>query len=212
MRHAGGVDTADLTDDENWWGGYYELAIDLGARSDLDSEVRLASALAAVWSDPRLDGCYADRWRSVSNQTRVPPVFTDPAEPGSLYGVARLPTDSAVVCKTTIVRESDDLRTAHDWIDLCLPTGALGRADARVGAYPFGDEERSLDWRRPIDEWPFGVARRIFKAVPFRVGLIGFEVLGDPAADTVGCEPPDERWIGYVLAVDGAPRFYPPTR
>jgi hypothetical protein len=63
-----------------------------------------------------------------------------------------------------------------------------------------------------VDEWLFGVARRVFNAAPFRIGLIGFEVSGDPAADNIEGEPPDERWIGYVLTGDGAPRFYPPTR
>ena len=74
----------------------------------------------------------------------------DPAEPRTFYGVARLPTDRAVVCSTPIVREIDDgLRRPHDWIDLSLPLGALGRVDARIGGNPFGDEERSLDWPAP---------------------------------------------------------------
>jgi hypothetical protein len=56
------------------------------------------------------------------------------------------------------------------------------------------------------------VARRVFNAAPFRVGLIGFEVSGDPAIDNLDREPPNERWIGYVLTVDGAPKYFPPTR
>jgi hypothetical protein len=213
MRHRVRVNAADFTDDENWRGGYYELAIDLGPRSGTESENRLANALASVWADPQLDGCYVDRWRGRSDQDKVPPALTDPAEPRTLYGVAHLPSESTIVCSTTIVRETDDgRRTPHDWIALCLPTGALGRADARVGAYPFGDAERSLDWRRPIDDWLFGVARTVFNAAPFRVGLIGFEVSGDPAADNIDGEPPDERPIGYILAVDGAPKLHPPTR
>ena len=54
------ADPAEFVDDENWHGGYYELAIDLGARVDADADAddRLLAALAGVWSDPALEGCY----------------------------------------------------------------------------------------------------------------------------------------------------------
>ena len=48
-----------FTPDGAWFGGFYELALEVGARSD----DRLRAALAAVWSHPDLDGCYIDRGR-----------------------------------------------------------------------------------------------------------------------------------------------------
>jgi hypothetical protein len=49
--------TQYFTETETWLGGYYELAIELGSRSD----ERLLAALAAVWADPDLDGAYLSR-------------------------------------------------------------------------------------------------------------------------------------------------------
>jgi hypothetical protein len=78
---------------------------------------------------------------------------TDFEEPGPLYGIARLPGGHESVCAVIVVRESPNTKySPHDWLDVCLPTGALGRIDHRVGAYPFDDEDSSLVWHRPIDE------------------------------------------------------------
>lgn len=207
------VDAADFVDDENWHGGYYELAIDLGARSDADADGRLVAALDAVWSDPALDGCYHDRRRSRSGQTAMSPHEASVDEPPPLYGVATLPIGATVVCATHVVREiGDEHRAPHDWLDLCLPTGALLRVDSRVGGYPFGSED-SLPWRAPIDEWLVRVAEEVFRVAPFRAALIGFEVSGDPAADNLDHQPiPDDRWIGFVLPHDGGLRFFPANR
>ena len=45
-----------------------------------------------------------------------------------------------MVCAAEVIRETEedakDEEEPHDWLDLELPLGALGRADRRVGAYP----------------------------------------------------------------------------
>jgi hypothetical protein len=56
------LDPTDFLDDENWHGGYYELAVDLGDRGDLDSGDRLLAARDALWATEDLDGPYLDRW------------------------------------------------------------------------------------------------------------------------------------------------------
>jgi hypothetical protein len=58
-----------FTADEAWNGGFYELALEVGARSD----DRLRAALKALWSHPDLDGCYLDRGREPSDQPREQP-------------------------------------------------------------------------------------------------------------------------------------------
>ncbi len=204
------MDAADFLVDENWHGGYYELAIDLGRRSDPDSDGRVSAALATLWSDPRLEGCYLDRWRRRTDQERVEPKLTDPEEPHPLYGVAHLPGGGDVVCVTHIVRENSG-DAPQDWIDLSLPTGALGQVDKRLGGYPFEEDDSSLTWRAPIDEWFVSIAASVFEVAPFKVALIGCEVSGDPAAETFGAGLPDERWIGYVIPHGDAVRFVPPT-
>jgi len=53
-----------------WSGGYYELAMELGSRSD----ERLRSALATLWAYGGLDGCYLDSTLEPWQQRRVQPV------------------------------------------------------------------------------------------------------------------------------------------
>jgi len=209
--HDGRVDQTAFTDDENWYGGYYELAIDLGLRNDPGSDVRLSRALRTLWSDPHLDGCYLDRWRATTVQERVPAALPDPNEPAPLYGIAVLPSGGASVCVTHVIREVGGETEPHDWLDLSLPTGALERLDNRVEGFPFADEDDSLVWRRPIDDWLASVATVVFAEAGFRVALIGFEVSGSPAAETIS-DVPDERWIGYLVNQGGYPTYFPATR
>ena len=205
------ADPTDFLDDENWHGGYYELAIDLGERTAAGADARLVAALRTVWADSALEGCYLDRWRPRSEQTAITPAAASLEEPPPLYGTATLPGGSTVVCVTHVVRGIDgEGRTPHDWLDLCIPTGALGRVDTRVSDYPFGDDG-SLAWRAPIDEWMYRVAAAVFRIAPFRVALIGFEVSGDPAADLEG-PVPDDRWVGYVLPGEPEPHYFPSTK
>ena len=185
----------DITDRDNWLGGYYELAIRLGPRSDPTAEERLTAAFVALWSDPHLDGCYLEGRRR-SKQPRVP---ADSITPRNVYGLARLPRGGRVVCAAEVIRESDEDAMGderpHDWLDLEFPLGALGRADRRVGAYPFEDEPKSLEWRAPLDAWLFEVAQRVYSQVPFVGALIGFEVSGSDLTP----EPGRKRGVAYAI-------------
>ena len=204
------LDPTDFLDDENWRGGYYELAIDLGERTDSESDARIVAALKSMWSDPTLEGCYLDRWHSRSEQPRVPAVPIDVQEPVPLYGVATLPDGPRVVCVSHVIREIGADVTPHDWLDLCLPTGALGRVDDRIGGYPFG-EDQSLEWRAPIDAWFFRIAANVFEAAGLRVALMGFEVSGNPAADDLKASSSGERRIAFALPTPEGLKFLPAT-
>lgn len=178
------MDAADFEETENWTGGFYELAIDLGVRVEPGSTDRLQRALVDVWADDQLVGCYLDRRTSRSAQERVAPLLTDAEHPPPLYGIAQLPAGPQVVCATHIVREIDDPEhTPRDWLYLCLPVGALARVDPRVGGFPFEEPDTSLEWRRPIDSWLVETARRVHHHTPFELAIVDFEV------DLV--EPPD---------------------
>jgi hypothetical protein len=157
--------------EDNWRGGFYELAILLGPRDD----ACLESALRACWGFKGVAGCFGSRSMEPASQERVEPTLSNAERFGHLRGVASVPGVSDVVCGTVIIREED---SGEDWLDFYLPVGALSNADRRVGAYPFGDNESSLVWRRPIDEWFALVGRQIFDRVSFRLALIGFEVSG----------------------------------
>jgi hypothetical protein len=202
------ADPASFTCAENWLGGGYELALQLGSRHAADADGKLLRALAAVWQDPNLDGCYRDGWTEPEEQPRVQPVPVDLDEPGHLYGRARLPAGTWVVCKTWVSRQSG--AGGVDWLGLSIPIGALGTADERVGAFPYPEKVTSRSWREPLDQWLAAVAFEVRALVEFEVGLIGEEASapGDPFYG----EPPTERGIGYVIPTAGAARYLPTNR
>jgi hypothetical protein len=198
----GEMDATTFTDEENWHGGFYELAILLGDRDD----VRLDAAIGAVWADPRVDGCYADRHREPADQERVPCTLEALDEVDHLRGIALLPDGQRVVCGTVIIREEE---SRMDWLDFYVPAGALARVDPRVGGYPFGgDKGGSLVWRTPIDDWLAEVAGRVYAAASFTYALIGFEASGEelPDAGTT------ERYIACVVPTDGRLEYIPANR
>lgn len=185
----------DFLDDENWHGGYYELAIKLGPRTAAEATERVLGTLATIWDQSSLDGCYRDRWTAQAEQERIPPAPTDLDHPESFNGVAELPGGRRVVCVSHVVRE--DVDDGHDWVDLCLPLGALSRADRRVGAYPFGDETSSRAWREPIDHWFIRIAEAVAAEHPFQLALIGHEVSGmDWQFDGA---PAEGEWVTYLV-------------
>lgn len=199
-------DPAAFTDAENWAGGYYELAVELGDTSD----ERLQRALTELWDAAGIEGCHVRRDREPAEQDEVPRTVASLEEYGHLRGTVVLPSGHRVVCRCVAVREED----GPDWLDFCLPLGALGRTDRRVRGFPFGDDggEVSLRWRRPLDEWLATVGTKVFRAVPFRLGLIGFETSGRAYAHDLGGTAPAERWEGHLLPSGATVRFDPANR
>ncbi len=181
-----------------WDGGYYELAIELGPRSD----ERLQAALEAIWRYDGLEGCYRESNLEPSHQPRVSPTLEGP-----LVGIIALPNGRRIACGTGTVREE----VGPDWIVFYLPMGALSTA-YDVGAYPFGNRQSSRLWREPLDGWLMGLASEVFVAAPFHLALIGHEVSGATYADEVKTTGvPEERWTGYLWQEKGLLVWHPPT-
>ncbi len=205
------ADPASFAERENWYGGHYELALELGLRRRSDADAALLRGLAAIWREPDLDGPYPDGRSEPEDQVRTEPVPRDMAEPGHLYGQATLPTGATIVCGTCVSRQRGD--DGVDWLILYLPMGALDVADERVGAHPFPGPVGAVSsrtWREPIDAWLAAIALRVRAAVEFRVGVIGHEASapGDPWDGDV----PDVREIGYVVPTGDSARFLPANR
>jgi hypothetical protein len=118
------VDPWDFTDDETWHGGYYELAIKLGPQTAAGATDRVLDALATMWAQPSLDGCYRDRWTARSDQKRTTPDPMDLDHPESFHGIAELAGGRRVICVSHVIREEGD---GDDWVDLCLPLGSWNR-------------------------------------------------------------------------------------
>ena len=185
-----------------WFGGFYELALEIGPRSD----DRLRAALLALWAHSDLDGCYLDRCREPRDQPRTPPKLFDDGWGSHLLGVAHLPNGQRVACGSCLVLESND---GPDWLVFYLPMGSLATAYP-AGAFPFGTEaDWPGPWRFDVEDWLAGVGQCVARAASFRLGLIGFEVSGGTyAADITAKGVPTERFVGYLWPSDGSVAYH----
>jgi len=147
----------DMSDDENWTGGFYELSLILGAGDD----ARLDQAVRSLWAAAGVRECRAE------------PSAAALDEHGHLRGTVTLPSGDRVVCGGFAFRYE-----GVDSLELYLPLGALTRIDRRIGAYPFDERSgvESLTWRAPLDRWLADVAVAVHDEVPFQRALIGFEI------------------------------------
>ncbi|MFG1869296.1 hypothetical protein [Micromonospora arborensis] len=183
----------DMSDDENWAGGFYEVLLVLGATDD----ARLDRAVRSLWRVAGVREC------------RVGPELVD-VEPGvaafevggHLYGTLTLPSGDRVVCGGFSFRYE-----GIDSLELYLPLGALARLDKRIGGYPFDDRSgvESLTWRAPLDRWLADVAVAVHAEVPFHRAVIGFEV--DQDADVTD----DERFAAILLPCPEGLDYRPAT-
>jgi hypothetical protein len=206
--------------DSIWAGGFYELAMELGPRSN----ERLDAALKALWGHEALFGCYVHSNSEPSAQERIIPDLRTLEIHGHLLGLATLPEGGRVACGTFAVREEgraehswpglDEGSTARggegiDWLVLYLPMGALSTVREEVAGFPFGSKETRV-WQEPLDEWLARIGRSVFAQVIFRLGLVGFEASGEAcAADVAACGIPTERWFGYFWPEDGTLCWHP---
>ncbi|MBM0275216.1 hypothetical protein [Micromonospora tarensis] len=164
------IATDDLSDPENWTGGFYELLLVLGATDD----ARFDRAVRSLWRAADVREC------------RVGPGLVETAPgadaftvDGHLRGTLTLPSGDRVVCGSYAYRYE-----GVDSLELHLPLGVLERTDDRIGGYPFDHRSgvESLAWRAPLDRWLADIAVRVYDDVPFERALIGFEI--DEDADT----------------------------
>lgn len=200
------IEAADFTLADNWHGGCYELALELGDTSD----ARLEAALGVLWSAAGVEGCYGDDRIPPCDQQTVPCTVASLERFGHLYGVVRLPNGAPMVCGVVAVREDN----GPDWLDFYLPLGALGRAEPRSNEHMVGDpgnSSASLIWRRPIDDWLADLGAQVYSAVDFRLGLIGNEVSGQTDAATIAADPPTQCGIGYLIPSGGQVRYLAAT-
>lgn len=160
---------SDLNDRENWQGGFYELAIELGRRDD----ARLERSLEVLWASAGMHECFA----STDGDNHVPVALgrLSLEQHGHLRGVVEPPGFGPLVAGVIATRLDSD---RVDWLELYIPLGALAKTDPRIGRFPFGPEgtKVSLEWRRGLDAWLADIGRSVFRTVRFRRALIGYEV------------------------------------
>lgn len=184
----------DMSDAENFSGGFYELVLVLGPTDD----ARLDGALKSLWRAAGVRGCRAhgvDGAGPVDVELGVRSL----EEHGHLLATLTLASGDRVVCGGLAFRCD-----GADQVELYLPLGALARVEPRVGAYPFGADggPRSLSWRAPLDRWLAGVAAAVYADVPFQRALVGFEVDEDEDG---------ERYAAVLAPVPGGGWDYRPA-
>jgi hypothetical protein len=198
------VDHPVFTAPDTWTGGFYELAIELGPRSD----ERLDLAVQAIWRFPGLCGPYPSADVEPNEKTLVAAGIAALKEHHHLLGLAALPGGSTAPCGVVAVREDG----GTDWLAFYLPLGGLDQAYP-VGGYPFDDDTDHRQWRKPLEGWLAELGRVVFDAVPFRLGLIGFEVSGTRCAAALSATGiPAERWIGHLWPQAGGLQHHATTR
>jgi len=161
-----------FTQKENWYGSFYELAIELQTSHD---NVRLEKALEALWNHPNLSG----HWLSKENYGQGPDKFSiadkfhgmNQNSLIHLYGVFFIPEiDKQIGCLSIIVRETD----GSDWLDFCFPTGMLESAFSVK--YPLETDE--YPWSTVLDKYLLQMADMIYQQIPYDLAFIGDEVSG----------------------------------
>jgi hypothetical protein len=201
--------SANLDDPENWIGGHYELAIELGDSDDS----RLAKAVTTVWSLAGAAGCF--KWPDRTRPHEVAELSLDSLHTnGQLHGVVRVSDSKRLVCGIVATREFETVAPgfyAPDWVTFFIPLGTLNRAGIATGGYPFGDFESSAVWRKPLDGWMADIGVRLFQVVDYRLGLVGMEVAGEAYSDRMGSGVPSERGFGFLVPESTAVSYYPAT-
>jgi len=214
-----------------WSGGFYELIIHLGRRSDQ----RLQEALKLLWLHDNLDGCWLNPAMEPQDNKRIEPTLRQPVK---LHGIAllsapeqaaapdaqeaALPGAQKAACLSQIKRQKlTDGKllgiAKPDWLRLGLPMGALATI-YDVGRFPepgIGNEG-SRQWREKLDQWLVEIARSICKSVPYDFAMIGHELDAEQLfARLNNNDAPEDRDWGYLQGnlqmLDGTLEWHPPT-
>lgn len=170
--------TADMGDDENWTGGFYELFLVLGAADD----ARLDHAVRSLWRAVGIAHCRR------AGLIGVVPSVAALDQHGHLRGTVVLPSGGWVVCGAFSSRYKK-----IDRLKFYLPLGALARVDRRIGGFPFDERSgvESLAWRTPLDRWLADVAITVHADVPFQHASSASKLTRTPIPSTVsGMLPP----------------------
>lgn len=190
-----------FTAQDVWTGGFYELGLELPDQDDATT----AQALAALWGNPHLSGCFAHN--DIEPPQQVALTLENLPVQGYLYGFAILGDGQDCVCGSYTTHFADE----GCWLDFYLPLGALAKIFPMSG-YPFDDVTPQLEQTlKAINEWLRTLAEDIYQHRPFSFGTIGFETdFSTVKAQTLRAIP-QQRWDGLLIPTDDRLRWYPPT-
>lgn len=192
---------------EDWYGSWYDLAIEVGPAGD---DRRLLEALGAVWRAPGLRGPWPRPDAGAGARpvdVHLPLAFEDVQR---LYGVLHLAGHGPLGCLSVVVREESP--GGADWLDVSVPTSML-RHEFPV-RYPLIRTDNP--WLREIDRALLLIADAVYAAAPFALALVGEEASGWTSAREItaeyvaqagGCLLPPA--LAHRLRLDGAAAVSP---
>jgi hypothetical protein len=162
-----------FTKPDVWYGGFYELAIELGPHGDNDL---ILAALSSIWGQPEVLGPFLDNDIEPSLQQRA----QLNTEERHLYGVLHLNNSSALCCGSYVVQE-DVEPGGSDWILFYVPAQSAHQVlGGSIEEMDIFSEELI-----PLVKQYCKMAGAIFQRAAYRMALVGFEVSGEAYADTI---------------------------
>jgi hypothetical protein len=185
----------DYLRDENWSGGFYELAIEYYPKGNDSSLLR---AMTVVWNKPSVVGPWKDRETFMLQPSSIGKPY-----PNTLYGLLTLSNGHDAGCQMFTIRE--DAATGSDWLILGIPMGMLERVFHIV--YPPADVSPSPEnnaWMQELDRVLLELALTIYKTSPFNLAIIGHEVSGEAYQNGLTAEVFDvvSQYASFVLPFD----------
>ncbi len=183
-----------FTPQELWYGGFYELAIELG---DAGDDQKIACALAEVWSQPRIAGPF--------EKCDIEPYEQKPTrillEPRHYYGTIECVPLHPVCCGTCMIQE-DAESEGSSWLILYIPYEALHRIIGYSEGSPIVNETFV-----PVIDMFRAIALAVYRRCGFKLALIGHEISGDFYADTLTTHDIPCSYCGFLL-----PNVHPVTQ
>lgn len=177
-----------LTPRNRWYGGFYELAIQVGPTGN---DVAIADLLKTFWMLPNITGPYET---NEIEPTDKPVVTADPDE-RHYYGFTQLSDGHTVVCGTYVVKETCE-PGGSDWVLLYVPAQDL---QSKLGSSDKCTKNIGEVELAPLVDFLVEAAGVAFNVAEFKLGLIGFEVSGETYAETITANDIQTLCMGVLL-------------
>jgi hypothetical protein len=172
---------------QRWFGGFYELAIQVGAHGN---DAAILDLIDAIWSQPEITGPYEENNTEPSIQQ-----FTSiSSDERHYYGFIRLNDEQLLVCGTYVVKENCE-PGGSDWVLFYVP--------AQEVQWKLGGSGNCGDIVLPelslFVNYCVGIADAAYERKKFQMALIGFEASGETYAETITASEVGTPWMGVIL-------------
>jgi len=169
---------------ENWYGSYYELAIEY---YPVGNDESLLKAVQAIWESPYLSGPWFEETSFGNSADMLQSLENEGGH--LLYGLLQVEKNIEVGCLICLVREEE----GSDWLDFCIPTGMLELVFNVE--YPLLIDNNP--WMLGVDQILLDIAKKAYRRSPFELAIIGEEVSGYVVANDITLEYLEQG--GYIV-------------